>query len=57
MREDFAHRRERIARIIAAAHFNRRPWYGACPKAERTEWLVNTYWPQWAEVAEQVMGE
>lgn len=47
--------REILARIIAHDHFDRRLWFGACTKAERTQWLVNRYWPQFAHTAEKII--
>lgn len=38
---------ETLARLLCRLHFDRREWRGACPKAERTAWLVEKYWPQW----------
>ncbi len=42
---------ERIARALAWRHFDRRAWTGACPKTERTQWLVNHYWTNFTEDA------
>lgn len=46
---------EILARILARQHFERREWRGACSKLERTNWLVNKYWPQWRSNAAQIL--
>lgn len=48
---------ERLARLLARQHFNRRrEWHGVFTKAERTEWLVNKYWPQWRDNAAEIIA-
>lgn len=47
---------EILARILARQHFDRREWRGACPKAERTQWLVDKYWPQWRADAAEILA-
>lgn len=49
-------REETIARKLAEQHFNRREWRGHCPKAERTAWLVDKYWPQWRDNAAELLA-
>lgn len=46
---------EQIARIIADGHYNRKAWYGASTKAERTKYLVDNYWPQFIDIAERIL--
>lgn len=46
---------ETLARLLCRLHFDRREWRGACPKAERTAWLVEKYWPQWRDDAAVVI--
>ena len=45
-----------VARELARLHFDRREWWGACTKAERTAWLVEKYWPQWRNDAASIIA-
>lgn len=46
---------ERVARLLAGLHFNRKAWYGVGPKADRVAFLVEGYWPQWRDDAVKVL--
>ena len=44
------------ARAKAYHHFNRRQWFGYCPKEARTLWLVDKYWRQFVPDARAVLA-